>query len=68
MAEQDLKRSVELRATLPIAWAAWGVALFKLAVADGQVMGLQPKIFIPVSQRFRTWMTLRLPVTCVRTV
>ncbi|CAM9578949.1 unnamed protein product [Sphacelaria rigidula] len=35
-AVRDLQRSVELRDTLPIAWAAWGVALFRLAMADGQ--------------------------------
>lgn len=36
-AAEDLKRSVDLCSTMPIAWATWGVALFKLAMADGQV-------------------------------
>lgn len=37
MAAADLKRSVDLHATMPVAWAAWGVALFKLGTTDGQV-------------------------------
>lgn len=37
MAAADLKRSIDLHSTMPVAWAAWGVALFKLGTTDGQV-------------------------------
>lgn len=37
MAAADLQRSVDLHSTMPVAWAAWGVALFKLGTTDGQV-------------------------------
>lgn len=36
-ASESLRRSIDLCPELPIAWAALGVALFKLAVADGEV-------------------------------
>lgn len=38
MAAADLQKSVQLCSAIPIAWAAWGVALFKIAMADSQVM------------------------------
>lgn len=34
----DLKKSVDLCPTMPMSWAAWGIALFKLGTTDEQVL------------------------------
>lgn len=33
----DLKKSVDLCPTMPMSWATWGIALFKLGTTDEQV-------------------------------
>lgn len=46
----DLKKSVDLCPTMPMSWATWGIALFKLGTTDEQV--LLPKTMRSVSRLF----------------
>lgn len=72
-AAADLQKSTELCSTMAVAWAAWGVALFKLGMADGQVRcpeilrrgllqpGQAPWCFF---EPFHHFMCNKLPSTC----